>query len=241
MNNYQLNLLNRGKFEFVSELGNEVVELNDALVLHQNGNYKIGGYKIIVNNSMVDGVLYQNKKYSQNTNGLIEIPFDFDKPGNEIVLSFKGGIADDCQLALSLVLANHEAFDIKEAKENQEQLNNNISLVLTKGNSLINIYFKKANDNVVKTILKVFFYENDKTYLVEESENNGEFKSITGLGYGSYVCYVEQYDAKDKLVAFRKKSISLTDEIASLKSSLEKSLDGVKSQVRASGRNTVSW
>ena len=241
MNNYQLNLLNRGKFEFVSELGNENIEFKESLVLHQNENYKIVGYKIIINNSMVDCVLYKNEKYQATINGVIEIPFCFDKPGSEIVLTFKGGIADDCSLTLSVVLSNHEEFDIKTAKENQEQLNKSIALTLTIGNSLINIYCKKANDSVVKTIIKLLFSVDGNIYLVDEIESDKEFNSKTGLGYGLYECCVEQYDSNCKLIASSTKSIVLENEINKLRLAIEASLKDVENQVKASGNHTVCW
>lgn len=146
----------------------------------------------------------------------------------------------DCDLPLSLILANHEAYDIKEAKENQEQLNKNIALVLTKGNSLINVYFKKANESISKSVVKIYFCNNDDTYLIEENENNSGFRALCCLGYGTYKCTVEQFDSKNKLVASAASSIVLRDDIEALKKSLTDSLDAVKGQVRASGRHTVT-
>lgn len=243
MNNYQLNLLNRGKFEFLSELGNEEVELKDTLVLHQNENYKIGGYKIIINNSMVSCVKYQKKEYTANENGVIEVPFEFNNADKGIYLSFKGEIADDCSLPIKAVLANRESFDIKEAEENYEKLVNQVALVLNTGNSLINVFWKKADETVTKTIIKFYYYDHKTKieYLIEESENNGEFKSFCGLAYGRYKFIIEQYDSKNNLVVSVSDIISLENEMADLKSSLENSLNGVKDQVRASGRNTIVY
>ena len=147
---------------------------------------------------------------------------------------------DKLSLPISLVLANHEAYDIKEAQENQEQLNKNIALVLTKGNSLINVYFKKANDSVIKSIVKIYFCNNDNKYLIEETENNNGFKALGCLGYGTYKCIVEQFDSKNKMIASSSSSITLHDDIEALKKALTESLDSVKGQVRASGRHTVT-
>ena len=238
MDNYQSKILNKSKIEFYSENGNEEMEFNDGLVLRQNLNYKLEGYKIVINSSTIDHVIYNGKKYSADPE-LILIPFDFNKYSKELVVSFKNGIADDCTLPISVVLSNHDKYDELEAKENRKQLNQNIALVLTRGESLINIYFKKANSSVVKTNIKLYFCNKETQYLIDSYESNGEFKSVTGLGYGTYRCVVEQFDSNNHVVASDEKSINLVNDIESLKSELSKSLEGVKTQVRNSGRNTV--
>lgn len=243
MDNYQINLLNKGTFDFESEAGKEKIKINEKCVVYQNENYKIGGYKILINNVAVEYVTYLDKKYSSNKDKIIEIKFDFDNVGKELVFTFKNGVADDCSLPIQAVLSNRESFDMKEAEENYEKLVNQVSLVLNTGNSLINMYWKKADETVTKTIIKFYYYDNKTKieYLIEESENNGEFKSFCGLAYGRYKFIIEQYDSKNNLVVSLSDIISLENEMADLKSSLENSLNGVKDQVKASGRHTVCW
>ena len=239
MDQYQLSLINRGSFGFDSANGSEKIEFNNGFTLYQNENYKISGYKLLIDNPVVDYVLYLGKKYAPKSGSIIEVSIDFNNIGSELTMVFKNGVADDCVLPIKCVLADHSKFDEKEAKENQERLNKNVALVVTKGNSLINVYFKKADDSVTKSVLKIYFWNNNESYLIEESENNTGFKSMAGLGYGTYECTVEQYDSKCRLVASVKSSVTLRDDINELKKSLTDSLDSVKGQVRASGRNTV--
>ena len=243
MDNYQINLLNKGTFDFESEAGKEKIIINEKCIVYQNENYKISGYKILINNTAVEYVTYSDKKYSSNKDKIIEIKFDFDNVGKELVFTFKNGVADDCSLPIEAVLANRESFDMKEAEKNYYKLVNQVALVLNTGNSLINACWKKADETITKSIVKFYYYD-DRTkieYLIEESENNSEFKSFCGLAYGRYKFIIEQYDSKNNLVVSVSGIISLKNEIADLKSSLENSLNGVKDQVKASGRHTVSW
>lgn len=241
MDNYQKNLLNKGTFDFESEAGKEKIKINEEIILYQNENYRIGGYKIIINNIAIESILYCNKKYSPNKNKTIEIDFDFNKIGENLIFVFKNAVADDCSLPIKAILADRESFDTKEAETNYEKLVNKVALILSKGNALINAYWKKSDETVLKTIIHLHYFDEatGNEYLIEESENNGEYKSISGLAYGNYRFNVEQYDSKGKLIVSVSKVITLNNDIEELKHLLSEGLNGVKNQVRASGIHTV--
>lgn len=241
MDNYQLNLINRGKFAFESNNGSERFVFDNGFVLYQNENYKITGYKLVIDNSVVDHVCYLEKEYASKS-GRIEVAIDFSINASTLTISFKNGLADDCIIPIQYILADHGKFDEKEARANKEQLANNVALVVAKGNSLINVYFKKANSKVEKSIVRIDYYgENDEYYTLDESENEAGFKSISGLAYGKYKCVVSQFDSKNNLIISVEKMVVLNDEIDDLKKVLKNSLEDVKKQVGASSKHTVSW
>lgn len=112
MDKYQLNLINRGTITFKSEKDEEKVEAGEKLIVYQNENYKIGGYQIVFSNPSIEAITYLSKKYISKDN-VIVVDYSFDKAELELVISFKNGLADDCSMPISPVLADKGAFDAK--------------------------------------------------------------------------------------------------------------------------------
>lgn len=199
MDRYQLNLLNRGTIIFRSGNGDERIETGEKLVVYQNENYKIGGYQIVFSNPSIEAITYLSKKYV-NRDNVVVVDYDFDKAETELVISFKNGLADDCAMPISPVLADKGAFDAKIERQNQAELSSSTALMAVAGPALLNVFWKKTNSSFDKCIIKVFFRgENGINYLVLNKETDGEFLSVSGLAYGRYSVSLEEY-AGNKLV-----------------------------------------
>lgn len=239
MDIYQSNLLSRGTFSFVSELGEEKIVVNDTITLYQNENYKAGNYKVLLSNSSVSAVLYNGKEYTLSKDGKFIIDIDLSNAGNVLTIVFKNGVADDCTLPLKIVFADKSAFDEKEAEAFKQQLIANVCLNVANGVDLLNIFWKKAHDSVTKSIVKVFFVASNEQFPVLEKEADTYFIPVCGLAFGHYLVIVEEYDSKGKLVVTTSCSVQLKDIYSDLKTTLGQKLDDVKGMVKATGPHFV--
>lgn len=242
MDKYQLNLLNRGTIAFTSELGEEKAEMGENLTLYQNENYKVGNYKIIISNASIESITYQSKRYASNNN-VVTIDFDFDNVGTELVISFKNGLADECRLPLQAVQSDKGAFDKKEAKEQREQLIANVGLVVAAGPGLINVFWNKANSDVVKTVVKVSYYHTpssgeSREYPVFEKETESYYLSLTGLAYGTYRCVIEEHSSKGLVISVEG-NVALNNPVTVMKQEAKEIKELQKAVGRAAGGHWV--
>ncbi len=201
MDKYQLNLINRGTITFKSEKGEEKVEAGEKLIVYQNENYKIGGYKIVFSNPSIEAITYLSKKHISKDN-VIVVDYSYDKAELELVISFKNGLADDCSMTISPVLADKGAFDAKIERQNQAELLSGTALMAVAGSALLNVFWKKTNSSIDKCIIKVFFRgENGIDYIVLNIEIDGKFLSVSGLAYGRYSVSLEEYSGNKLVVS----------------------------------------
>ena len=242
MDKYQLNLLNRATFRFFSEVGEEKIEVNEKIFLHQNENYTLKNYRIEINSQSIDSVTYRAKKFMASS-GVITVEFDFENVGSELLISFKNGLADDCSIPVEALLADKGAFDAKTAEEHREHLIANASLAVKNGEALINVFWKKANDQVTKSVVKVYYYNKpssgDSTeYLICEKEIEELYLSLAGLAYGDYRCVVEQYSPKGLVVAVEGHT-RLEDPVKVMKDESREIKEHLKGVGRAAAGHTV--
>ena len=242
MDKYQLNLLNRATFKFFSEVGEEKIEVNEKVFLHQNEDYTLKNYRIEIDSQSIALVTYRAKKYVAS-GSLISVDFDFDNIGSELIISFKNGLADDCSVPIEAVLADKGAFDAKTAKEQREQLISNAALVVKNGDALINVFWKKANEQVVKSIVKVYYYHRPTSgdsveYLICEKETESLYLSLTGLAYGEYRCVVEEYSSKGLVIAVEGHT-RLEDPVKVMKEESRDIKEHLKGVGRAAGGHWV--
>lgn len=206
MDKYQLRLLNNGAITFVSENGEEKSEFDNILTVYQNENYKIEGYKIIFSNPLIDKIVFNSKEYLNKDNKIV-VDFNFEEACSSVNVSFKNGIADDCIIEISKVFADKEAYDLKVQEETKAKYTQDIALTTSTGIDLINVFWKKANSSVNKVVLKIFYEsESGISYQIMNKNVDGEFFSLTGLGFGKYKISLEQY-ANDNLL------ISIINEV----------------------------
>ena len=239
MDKYQINLLNRGTFSFESELGEEKIEVGESLTLYQNENYKVGNYRIVINNSSIDSVVYSGTKHRAK-DGAVIVAFDFNNVEKELIISFKNGLADDCSMPVSAVFADKGAFDAKVEKENQKQLIASIALTASTGPALINVFWKKANSSVNKCVIKVQYQADSNVgYLVFNKEVDGEYLSLTGLAYGKYIIKVEEY-VSGKLLASVETSARLSDAAEDFRREMKEVKEILKGVGRAAGGHWVT-
>ena len=233
MDRYQLNLLSRGTITFRSENGEEKIEVSEKLVVYQNENYKIGGYQIVFSNPSIEAITYLSKKFSSKDN-VVVVDYDFAKAESELIISFKNGLADDCSMPVSAVLADKGAFDAKA------ELVAGAALAVSAGPALLNVFWKKTNASVDKCVIKVQFKaESGVEYLVFNKEVEGEFLSITGLAYGRYSVTLEEY-AGGKLLASVEASGRLCDTTEEFKKEMKEIKEILKGVGRAAGGHWVT-
>lgn len=242
MDKYQLNLLNRATFKFFSEVGEEKIEVNEKVFLHQNEDYTLKNYRIEIDSQSIASVTYRAKKYVAS-GSLISVDFDFDNIGSELIISFKNGLADDCSVPIEAVLADKGAFDAKTANKQREQLISNAALVVKNGDALINVFWKKANEQVVKSIVKVYYYHRPTSgdsveYLICEKETESLYLSLTGLAYGEYRCVVEEYSSKGLVIAVEGHT-RLEDPVKVMKEESRDIKEHLKGVGRAAGGHWV--
>ena len=241
MDKYQLNLINRGTIAFKSENGEEKIEAGEKLVVYQNENYKIGGYQIVFSNPSIEAITYLSKKYISKDN-VVVVDYSFDKAESELVVSFKNGLADDCSMPISPVLADKGAFDAKIERQNQAELLSGAALMVVAGPALLNVFWKKTNSSIDKCVIKVFFRgENGINYLVLNKEIDGEFLSVSGLAYGRYSVSLEEY-AGNKLVvsAEANATLALVNNVEEFKKEMKEIKEILKGVGRAAGGHWVT-
>lgn len=242
MDKYQLNLLNRATFKFFSKAGEEKIEVSEKVFLYQNEDYTLKNYTIEIDNQSIASVTYRAKKYVAS-DSVITVEFDFDNIGSELLVSFKNGLADDCSIPVEAVLADKGAFDAKTAKEYRKQLISNAALVVANGDGLINVFWKKANEQVVKSIVKVFYYHRPTSgdaveYLICEKETGSFYLSLTGLAYGEYRCVVEEFSSKSLVIAVEGHT-RLNDPVKVIKEESKEIKEHLKGVGRAAAGHTV--
>ena len=239
MDKYQQSLLNRITFFLQSSKGDEKVELGEELVLHQNEDYNIGGYLLVLSSPIIESVSYQDKSFISKGDQVI-VDIDFNNIGKSLTISFRNGLADDCSLPISAVFADKGAFDAKVEKENQEQLVASVALTASTGPALINVFWKKANASVNKCAIKVQYRADSNVgYLVFDKEVDGEYLSLTGLAYGKYIIKLEEY-VGDKLLASVETSVRLNDAADDFKKEMKEVKEILKGVGRAAGGHCVT-
>ena len=235
MNKYQINLINRGTISFKSNNGDEKIDFDDKLIVYQNENYNIAGYKIVFKNQNIDYINYHSKKYTNKDDQVI-VDFDFNDFDAKLIISFKNGLVDDCTIPISAVLSDKSAFDEKEKQLKYKELVKAVSLVINPGLNLINVFWKKSNPSVTKCILRVcYISDSEVEYLVLDKEVKGEYYSLTGLAYGKYSVILEEY-IDDTLLISIKSEIILNDYLNNKLEEIKKTTMAIS---RNAGGNTV--
>lgn len=132
---------------------------------------------------------------------------DFDNKASHILLSFEDDIVDPIKIPLVFVDADKAAWDAKIEAENRKHLAEAVNLVITKGDSLINVLFQPVDDRYSRSAIKLFYVytdpENQKHYQFMGEFYSSEglyFIPICNLGYGSYGIEYRQYAADGSLI-----------------------------------------
>ena len=217
MDKCQTNLLKQGTYGFVSEAGEEKIEFKEGFVLYQNDDYVIKNYKIIIDNPNVGGAIYQEQEYLSE-NAIVTVPFDFANASEELILSFKDGVAVDIALPIKTILADKQTADAKVAS----RYTGNVALKIATGINLLNVFWKKANDTITKSIVKVYFLtKKDHKYLVLEKETQDYYLAVPNLAFGTYEVEVEEY-AGERSVILVKETETLANHPSEIKKAIKK-------------------
>lgn len=202
MDKYQKVVFNRIKFKLINNDGNGSVSIdNNKIQFIQNENYTIEKYNFIIISEVVESVIVKGEKEVKFNceNNQIEIPIDFCNQYKEIEFVFSNDIVDNLKLPTLYVGANKEEFDKKNNDIKRQELITKMRISSSCGDSLVNIKFQPANENVVKT--KIELYDANKQLMAKYNiEEDLFFKSIDGLAYGKYYYVVEQFDKDNKSV-----------------------------------------
>lgn len=170
------------------------------------------------------------------------VDYSFDKAELELVISFKNGLADDCSMPISPVLADKGAFDAKIERQNQAELLSGTALMAVAGPALLNVFWNKTNSSIDKCIIKVFFRgENGIDYLVLNKEIDGEFLSVSGLAYGRYSVSLEEYSGNKLVVSAEANAIlALSNSIEEFRKEMKEIKEILKGVGRSAGGHWVT-
>lgn len=91
-----------------------------------------------------------------------------------------------------------------KVQNSPETLSKNVDVIFRTGESLVNIYWKHAKENIV-ALVRIDLYMCDKSdsKLMGKYKENDEvfYKSITGLAYGDYCFKLFQFDKDNNEIA----------------------------------------
>lgn len=179
-----------------NEIYNEPILIKQPNSEIDKVNFYIAGY-------MIDYVSFNGEKaelYRVNSKKILEgisiavINFDFNIEDINIKIHFKNDISKPFTIAMKT-----EKYIAPPIDYNKLYLEN-MEVKHALGQDLINIYFKKCNDNYKKTKIELYVKANQEYQLMGEYEveKGMFFKTINGLAYGNYAYKLIQYDDKDK-------------------------------------------
>ena len=131
-----------------------------------------------------------------------EAKINLDNRPEKIKLIIPGGVCDDVILEIKYDIMSEEEY--WEVQNSPETLRNNMNVSYRVANSLVNIYWKHAKENVVALVrIDLYVGERGNGQLMAKYKITDEvfFKSIDGLAYGKYYFQLFQFDKDNKQIA----------------------------------------
>lgn len=180
---------------------------DDNIVIKQDYNYTIDTYYLVFVATNIASVTFDKKQYMPeirqefDSTPCIFIPLSYAKHVDSLVVEITGGIVDPISIHIDYQDADKQKYDL----EQQEELNKNINLALTRGLDLINVFWDEVSENVDHVEISIYkmsdMYNRGDRLVVKFVEKGASFKSITGLGFADYRCEIVEYDKENKVLA----------------------------------------
>jgi hypothetical protein len=161
-------------------------------------NFYIAGYMldyIMLNGTKFTAIKSAAKNKLEGIS-VIHVNFDFKKENLDLKINFKNNT-----IKPFIFKINTKKYVAPPIDYNKLYLES-MSIKHALGQDLINIYFKKANDNYKKTKIELYVKANQEYQLMGEYEveEGMFFKTINGLAYGNYAYKLIQYDNKNEKI-----------------------------------------
>lgn len=171
----------------------------------------IENVSFLINNKWVDVVLANNKKKKglpstdyyhrplERGFDLYVVNLDFNEKATKIRFTYKNGIVGPIELNINYVEADKEKYYQKVEAQNRSDLLAKMSVSCKTGDSLVNVFWQNAT-NEVKKVLFELFLDNKQLIMKNEMESDNMFKSVQGLAYGKYYFRLSQFNEKGDLI-----------------------------------------
>lgn len=175
----------------------------DECPIEEVATYKSGKWTSIKNHDDTDfkGLAspdYYKKRFGNSFNYYV-VDLDFNDRIEKIKFTYKNNIVDPIEISINYNEADKEKYYQKVAAQKRQELLSKMSVSCRTGDSLVNVYWQNATNDVKKTRLELFL-DNKQPIMKNEMDADMMFKSVQGLAYGKYYFKLSQYDTKDSLV-----------------------------------------
>jgi hypothetical protein len=187
----------------------------DSLVIIQDESNEIGTLTFIGLGVKKIEIIYKEKVNNLNLvksifKGMMvgNISIDFDNPIEKLKFHFLYEMAEPYVLNVELIKYKEPEIDY------QTLYLTNMNIFAGVGQSLVNIYFKKAKDCVNKTEIELFrVIDLRKSYfMVKESVKEGSFfHTFSNLAYGTYKFRIIQYCNEEKIIESPMQEFNITE------------------------------
>ena len=157
--------------------------------------------------TMLDTTYFKSKFESDYSFFLIE--FDFNDRIDVIKFAYKINIVPPIEISIEYKEANKERYYKKIAYKKQQELLKKMALSCRTGDSLVNVYWQKASDDVRKIIFELFL-DNKQLIIKNELDTDTLYKSVINLAYGKYTVVLSQFDSEEKVIISDSKDFSLS-------------------------------
>lgn len=132
----------------------------------------------------------------------VQVPINLDNRPQKLKLIVPGNICEDIIIDIKYDIMSEEEY--WKIQNSPETLRQNMNVSCRTSESLVNIYWKHAKENVVALVrIDLYMGEVGSGQLMAKYKINDEifFKSIEGLAYGKYYFQLFQYDKDNKEIA----------------------------------------
>lgn len=181
-----------------------------AITITQNDNYFLNIYKLYISHPAINEIwIYKNNNKilgKMNEKSIWEIELDFNDKSDKLIISFKDDITAPIEIPIFYIDANKELWDEKIRKEKRDELAKKVNIIISYGNSFINVLFKPINEKFSYSKVTLYYlnqdYRNPYKQIMGDfkSEENKFYISIMNLGYSDYEIILKQYDKENILL-----------------------------------------
>lgn len=204
MDKYQEKILEKVKFQLVSEKGNGSAKIeNGCLVITQNEDYNIEKYMLVVITNVISSIELDNKlvKFVKNAKE-IRTEINFKEPYKNLNIKFVSDMADEINLKVEYVCADKSKYDQKVSDDRRKLLLQNLNFSFESYENLINVYWEKSSKEVETTEIELFCNKGDKKQFMAryKYDNNLCYHAFNDLVPGDYWVKLTQYDKDGKRI-----------------------------------------
>jgi len=189
--------INLVKYQFV------ILGKQDVCPIEDVATYKSGKWTSIKNHDNTDfkGLASPDyyKRHLERGFKYYVVDLDFNDRIEKIKFTYKNNIVAPIEISINYNESDKEKYYQKVAAQNRQELLSKMSVSCKTGDSLVNVYWQNATNDVKKIRFELFI-DNKQPIMKNEMDADMMFKSVQGLAYGKYYFKLSQYDTKGNLV-----------------------------------------